>query len=271
MTDDLLGQADPDANSRDKQVTVEELLRRAAAKIDGNAKFVTQPEVEGTLRLTLGKTFIKLSNIPEAEKHLRRAVELRRGALGPDDPATLAAQEALADFLTRAMNRYTESLPLARQTWQGRSRVLGSEHRDTLDSLDSYATALARSGQIDEAITHERECLNARRRTLGPRHPDSLVSMENLGYLLSTVGKWSEAIPLLREACDAEREVGPETELAATANVLSLSLYMHGELDDADRVLHDALDRAVQKLRSDSMQADFLRRPGEGLDRSGSD
>ena len=259
LTDDLLGQADPDANSRDKQVSVEELLRRAAAKIDGNAKFAGQPEVEGTLRLTLGKTFLKLSNIPEAEKQLRRAVELRRGAFGTDDPATLAAQEALADFLTRAMNRYTESVPLARQTWQGRSRVLGPEHPDTLDSLDSYASALARSGQIDEGITHERECLNARRRTLGPRHPETLVSMGNLGYFLSTVGKWSEAVPLLRDVCDADREAGRETRYAATSNVLALSLYLHGDLDDADRVLHDALDRAVQKLSTDSLQADFLR------------
>ena len=93
--------------------------------------------MEGTLRLTLGKTFFKLSNIPEAEKHLRRAVELRRESLGPDDPATLAAQEALANFLTLALNRYTESVPLARETWQARARALGPEHRDTLDSLDT--------------------------------------------------------------------------------------------------------------------------------------
>ena len=69
-------------------------LRKAAGKIEGNPKFVGRPEVEATLRLTLGKTFFKLSDLSEAEKHLRRAVDLRRKGLGPDDPRTLVAQEA---------------------------------------------------------------------------------------------------------------------------------------------------------------------------------
>src|SRR5262245_45118994 len=36
LTDDLLGQADPDVNDRTKKVTVEELLNQAARKMDGN-------------------------------------------------------------------------------------------------------------------------------------------------------------------------------------------------------------------------------------------
>jgi tRNA A-37 threonylcarbamoyl transferase component Bud32 len=100
LTEDLLGQADPDANTRDKKITVEELLRKAGGKIEGNPKFAGRPQVEATLRLKLGKTLLKLSDLAEAEKHLRRAVALRRQALGSDDPRTLAAQQALADFLS---------------------------------------------------------------------------------------------------------------------------------------------------------------------------
>src|SRR5262249_14646176 len=140
LTDDLLGQADPDANARDKKVTVEEMLRRAAGKIEGNPKFAGRPEVEATLRLTLGKTFFKLSDLAEAEKHLRRAVDLRGQALGPDDPRTLAAQEVMVDFLTRGVGRYAEAVPLALQTWHGRSRALGEEDRDSLVSMDDYAS-----------------------------------------------------------------------------------------------------------------------------------
>src|SRR5207253_1571193 len=39
LTEDLLGQADPDVSDREKKVTVEELLHRAARRIDGNPKF----------------------------------------------------------------------------------------------------------------------------------------------------------------------------------------------------------------------------------------
>src|SRR5205814_2443568 len=53
LTEDLLGQADPDLNNRDRKVTVEELLNRAARRIDGNPKLSGRPEVEATLRLTI--------------------------------------------------------------------------------------------------------------------------------------------------------------------------------------------------------------------------
>jgi hypothetical protein len=95
--------------------------------------------VEATLQLMLSKTRFKLNDIAEAERHFRRAMALRRQAPGPDDPRTLAAQEALADFLNRGLVRHAEALPLALQIWQARARILGPEHRDTLDSLDASA------------------------------------------------------------------------------------------------------------------------------------
>src|SRR5262249_39811100 len=128
LTEDLLGQADPDVNDRSKKLTVEELLHRAARKIEGNPKFADRPEVEATLRLTIGETFYRLGNLPEAERHLERAVDLRRQSLGSDDPRTLVTQAHLADFLNLGPGRFTKAEPLARQTWEARARVLGPEH-----------------------------------------------------------------------------------------------------------------------------------------------
>jgi hypothetical protein len=195
LSDDLLGQASPDANARDKKVTVEELLHRAAASIDGNTRFADRPEVEASLRLTLGKTFYKLSDFPEAEKHLRRALDLWRVSAGTEDPRTLVAEEALADFLYRGLGRFAEGMPLARQNWQARARVLGLEHRDTLESLHVYAMALAGSGRVDEAIPLIRECLAAQRRVLGATHNHTLISMNNLAHALARRGEASGRRP----------------------------------------------------------------------------
>jgi serine/threonine-protein kinase len=52
LLEDLLGQAEPDKNPRNKKVTVEELLDRAAARIAG--KFTQQPAVEAEIRRTIG-------------------------------------------------------------------------------------------------------------------------------------------------------------------------------------------------------------------------
>jgi len=259
LTDDLLGQADPDANARDKKVTVNELLLKAAGKIDGNAKFAGRPEVEATLRLTLGKTFFKLSDLTEAEKHLRQAVKLRRQVLGPDDPRTLAAQEALADFLNRGPERPLECEPLARQTWQARARVLGPEHRDTLDSMDTYALALQESARIEEAIALFQDCLRTRRRVLGADHEDTLNSMNNLAVVVASLGRWSEANSLLRGALEARRHSGTETGFATTAANLSINLNLEGNFDEAHRVLREAMDRTTARLGPDHQEVDRLR------------
>jgi tetratricopeptide (TPR) repeat protein/tRNA A-37 threonylcarbamoyl transferase component Bud32 len=259
LTDDLLGQADPDANARDKKVTVEELLRKAARKIEGNAKFAGRPEVEATLRLTLGKTFFKLSDFAEAEKHFRRAVDLRRQTLGPDDPRTLAAQEALSDFLNRGPARYAEALPLALHTWQGRARILGPEHRDTLDSLDTYATSLKYTGRDEEAISLLRQCLAARRRTLGASHRDTAISMNNLAICFWIHGDYLEATPLFREAVELHRRAGQETELAIDSANLGGNLEAVGEFEDADRLLGESLERATKALGPDHQATDRIR------------
>jgi tetratricopeptide (TPR) repeat protein len=258
LTEDLLGQADPDANARDKKVTVEELLRKAAGKIEGNPKFVGRPELEATLRLTLGMTLFKLSDLPEAERHLRRAVDLRRKALGEDDPRTLAAQEELADFLHRGPDRYAEAMALSLQTWKGRARALGPEHRDTLQTLGTYAMCVDKMGRSEEAVRLMRECLAARRRTLEASHRDTVISMNDLAICLWKRGEYSEAIPLLREAVELHRRAGRESELAISCANLAGCLDLVGEFDEADRLLAESLERATKRLGPDHQESDRL-------------
>ena len=83
LQNDLLAQADPEQNARNKKVTVEELLGRAAARIEG--KFAQQPLVEAKIRQTIGNTYRALSNYAAARPHLERAWALCRGALGEED------------------------------------------------------------------------------------------------------------------------------------------------------------------------------------------
>jgi tetratricopeptide (TPR) repeat protein len=259
LTEDLLGQADPNRNARDKKVTVEELLHKAAEKIEGNAKLAGRPEVEATLRLTLGQVFFQLSDLAEAEKHLRRAVDLRRQSLGPDDPRTLDAQLALADFLGRFTGRYAEALPLALQTWQASARILGPEHNSTLESLDTYATALEHMGRGEEAISSYRQCLAARRRMLRPRDPATLTSANNLAFCLMRHGDYSEAMPLLRESLEGWRAGGHETDLAVSCANLVNCLYSVGELEEADRLVQESLERATTRLGAGNHPTNKLR------------
>jgi tetratricopeptide (TPR) repeat protein len=215
--------------------------------------------LEAPLRLTIGKTFFKLGNLAEAEKHLGRAVKLRRQALGQDDPRTLAAQEAFADFLNRGPRRHEEAEPLARQTWEARARVLGPEHPDTLDSLDTYATALRGLGRAPEAEDHHRKCLAARRRVLAPDHRDTLVSMNNLATVLCDQGKFTEAVDLNRQVLKARRDKGPPTDESVCNSVCNLAntLRMDGQLrglEGAEQLLRDNVDWVMERFGRDDPQ-----------------
>jgi serine/threonine protein kinase len=248
LTVDLLGEASPEKNSRDKQVTVEELLDRAARKIENNPQMADQPEVEATIRLAIGDTYFKLGVLAEAQKHLSRAVELRRSALGPEHPDTLAAQEALAWFLVGGLRRPADAEPLSRQTWEARRRVLGADHPDTLDSMDTYASVLVALDRLDEAEPLMRECWEKRRSALGPEHEQTLITMGNLGHLLNEQGKWADAEPLLRQLRDVHRRAGRlETEGGlGTTNNLAVALMMLGPLEEAEALLCDAREAAVR-------------------------
>src|SRR5438445_176101 len=94
LQDDLLAEAAPDKNARNKKVTVEEVLGRAASRIAG--KFDQQPLIEAAIRLTIGDTYLKLGNFSAAQPHLQRAWDLRRRLLGDEHPDTLISMNSLA-------------------------------------------------------------------------------------------------------------------------------------------------------------------------------
>jgi non-specific serine/threonine protein kinase/serine/threonine-protein kinase len=240
----LLTQIAPDKTAREKKLTAEELFHKAAVQIAADPQFGERPEVEGALRLVIGKTYYKLGVPAEAEKHLRRAAELSRGALGPEHPDTLAAQEALAWLLIESLRQPGKAEHLARQTWEARGRALGPEHPDTLDSMDTYACALVYLGRLDVAGRLLGECWEARRRVLGPEHEQTLTSQGNLGSLLNEQGRWEEAQPLLRgllETYRRQRRLDMVGGLSTTNN-LALALLMSDKAREAEPLLHEALE-----------------------------
>ena len=55
---------------------------------------------------------------------------------------------------------------LARETWLGRQRLLGEEHRDTISSLTIYTHTLADLKKLGEAERYQRKILELQERVL---------------------------------------------------------------------------------------------------------
>jgi len=76
-----------------RDVTVVEALDAAAQEVA--AAFATQPEVEASMHVVLGETYLGLGRLEPATAQVTRAREMHEG-LGDTDPRSLAALEILS-------------------------------------------------------------------------------------------------------------------------------------------------------------------------------
>jgi tetratricopeptide (TPR) repeat protein len=93
-----------------------------------------------------------------------------------------------------------ESERMVRQVVAMQRKVLGPEHADVADSLDSLAGVLTDEGELAEAEETQRESLAMNRKLLGERHPTVAWSVYNLAGILINRGKFAEAEAASREA-----------------------------------------------------------------------
>jgi tetratricopeptide (TPR) repeat protein len=248
LTEDLLYQATPDQNAREKKVTMEEVLDRAARKLDQNPDIARRPELEATLRLAVGSTYYKLGLLGEAEHHLRRAFTLRRSTLGPENPETIEAEQQLADFLFGGLRKFEEGEKLGLETWQARVRLLGPEHRLTLHSMESYEAALVFQGKAEQAEKLSRQRLQICERVFGPDDPDTIDEVGNLALALQTRGQYAAAERYDREQLRRYEKAGlmDKREALWGLNNLALDRVLQGHAEDAEKVLNEARSRAIR-------------------------
>ncbi len=213
LQNDLLAQAgistQSGSNGRlDPDLKVRTALDRAAERIEN--KFPNQPEVEASIRDTIGSSYADLGLYPEARKQLERALELRRRVLGMDDPKTLKSMERVARIAS-LQGRFADSEMLEREVLEARRRVLGPFHPDTLLSMCNLGSAYDDNGKFAQAEPLLTSALEAQRRVLGLEHRDTLRSMMYLASVYDNEGKYAQADSLLTQGLEiAKRVLGPE-------------------------------------------------------------
>lgn len=84
--------------------------------------------------------------------------------------------------------------------------MLGEDHPDTLQSINSLAVLFQTLGKSAEAEPYLREALEKSLRVLGQEHPTTLAFVNNVGGLLESQGKLAEAEAYYREALENPRD-----------------------------------------------------------------
>ena len=85
LVNDLLGQADPERNPAGADLTVRQLLDRAAKSLAVAESVALEPGVEGAVRSTIGNAYLELGLYREAAEQLSRAGSPEHGGAPMED------------------------------------------------------------------------------------------------------------------------------------------------------------------------------------------
>ena len=255
LTDDLLYQATPDQNAREKQVTMEEVLEKATRKLDRDSSLAGHPEIEAKLRFEIGTTFYRLGLLQEAEQQLRRAGDLCR-AMGRQDRQALTSQLQLCDLLLNHLFRVEDGEQLSFETWQGFQRLAQANpadktlYRDTLNAEAGWIWALAMRGQYEKAVPLKRKNVAAFERAFGPADHETLTESVNLANMMILLGDYAEAERITRatRAHWEQAGLGDRQEALAGLVTLAQALLCQNHAAEAETLLQQAHPNAVRAL-----------------------
>lgn len=247
--EDLLFQATPEHNSREKQITLEQALANSIRKLDQEHDIGRQPKVEATLRLIIGRIYDELGGMAEADLNLRRAFELSRRELGPTNALTLGAEFWLGTFLHDLGHKYVEAGTLLREVWQARQQLLGPEHPDTLKALQGFEITLYQTGRFKEAEQIARYILSVRERTLEPDDDNTLDALQNLAACVGFQGDHEQAEAIFRDEL-RRRDRNGSNKFGRFVAVKELASHriMQGDAGEADRLMTREVLAAAREL-----------------------
>ncbi len=167
-----------------------------------------------------------------------------------DQPAVDASLRQTLAELYKGLGKPGEAIALGECSLETRRRVLGQDHRDTIESIDSLGAALLDKGEISKAEAAFGEALERSRRALGDADEVTLRAMGNLGNLLRSQGKFSEAEPLLRDSLDGRKRVLGEKhrETLIAMNTYGFLFIEQGNLPEGERYWREAYEIGKREL-----------------------
>jgi hypothetical protein len=82
-----------------------------------------------------------------------------------------------------------------------REKALGTEHPDTLASINNLALVLEGQGEDNKSEKISRRVLDGREKALGFKHPDTLTNVHGLAHLLQSRKQYDDVSILYQRAC----------------------------------------------------------------------
>ncbi|MFZ1025595.1 MAG: CHAT domain-containing protein, partial [Limnoraphis robusta] len=146
--------------------------------------------------------------------------------------------------------RYSQAEPLLIQALEMYQKLLGDEHPDVANSLNSLAALYTSQGRYSQAEPLLIQALEMYQKLLGDEHPDVANSLNNLAELYSSQGRYSEAETLLIQATEMFQKLLGEVhpDVALSLNNLARLYTSQGDTTGAINFLSRGLEVEEQNL-----------------------
>ncbi|KAF8459221.1 hypothetical protein BDZ91DRAFT_852054 [Kalaharituber pfeilii] len=194
----------------------------------------------------------------KALEYYQRALVGREKALGTEHPDTLTTVNNIAalfqdmgqhdkalEYFQRAL--YDKALEYYQRALVGREKALGTEHPDTLTTVNNIAALFNiwtdNKALYDKALEYCQRALVGREKALGTEHPSTLTTVNNIAALFQDMGQHDKALEYFQRAL-----VGCEKALGTEHPIHSYYSQQHccfircyGTVRQSTRVLQRAL------------------------------
>ena len=109
------------------------------------------------------------------------------------------------------LGRYQEAAEAGREACEYHLRTYGTDHTDSLDSLQNYANCCYRVGNLEKARDLTKTIYEARLRVNGCDHEKTIASINNLAIFSAMLHDYTNAVEMLKLAhATMSRLLGPE-------------------------------------------------------------
>lgn len=183
----------------------------------------------------------------EARTAGSRAVEIFEARLGRHAD-TASALGTLAD-IESALGNQQRAVRLRRRAMTIHRAFHGRVHRMVLEDLLSLGDLLVNLGRFSDAEAAIDESLDIARRLYGAESTWVARVLNSRGRLLRERGDTQQALSIYEQAVEIARGFGPaHPDLTTYLVNYGVPLYIEGHLEEARRVLEEALERARETL-----------------------
>jgi tetratricopeptide (TPR) repeat protein len=250
-----VGRAVPDSDSPEHWNLKQRLLPHAdrlmeKLKRDGTTMYPKETIVNldiGAAFSSLGRLYTHQGRHSEAQYMYERAIDAFQVS-GREKVPLFETMDGMGTvFAYQGRNAEAEMMWL--KAIEGLEKLVGTEHRSTLQAICNLGLLYAGCGRLSEAERELLRVLKVKQRIAGPDDPSTLNAANNLGLLYVEQGRLDEAEKLYHEQVRSAGTLGPNHRSVLTITKDLGRLYKRqGRFNEAEKMYSRALEGFTQTL-----------------------